>query len=89
MFPVLVQGDSGSPLQCYMPFLGQWAFAGVSSWGSGACREFPSVYMRVSSYVDWIIEHVPELETDGTGNTLPDTAPDVYPEFIVDPYDMN
>lgn len=57
---ILLQGDSGSPLQCYLPLLGKWAFAGVSSWGSGACRDFPSVYMRVSSYNTWINEVITE-----------------------------
>ncbi|ELU12994.1 hypothetical protein CAPTEDRAFT_199726 [Capitella teleta] len=47
-------GDSGSPMQCYLPFIGKWVFGGVSSWGSGACTQFPSVYMRVSSYNSWI-----------------------------------
>jgi len=48
------QGDSGSPMQCYVSGHG-WTIVGVSSWGSGSCKWYPSVYMRVSSYDRWII----------------------------------
>ncbi|XP_049804032.1 mite allergen Der f 3-like [Schistocerca nitens] len=44
-------GDSGGPL------LYEGKIVGIASWGY-ACGEppYPSVYTRVSSYVDWIIE---------------------------------
>ena len=46
-------GDSGGPLSCKVG--DDWKLAGVTSWGSYTCTpELPSVYTRVSTYVDWI-----------------------------------
>jgi elastase-2 len=49
-------GDSGGPLNC--PSGGSRVVAGVTSWGIsslGNCRQdYPSVYTRVSYYIDWI-----------------------------------
>lgn len=49
-------GDSGGPLNC--PAGGTTEVAGVTSWGistAGICRQnYPSVYTRVSHYIDWI-----------------------------------
>ncbi|KAL4223260.1 Ovochymase-1 [Mactra antiquata] len=47
-------GDSGGPLVC------NGVLAGVTSWGLNGCRDYvtnefwPSVYVRVSYYQDWI-----------------------------------
>ena len=55
-----LQGDSGSPLQCRVE--DKWVQAGVTSWGVGCAKPgYPGVYVRVSQYLDWIYEHVPEL----------------------------
>jgi len=48
-------GDSGGPLNCMVD--GEWEIAGVTSWGRAGCSpESPSVYARVSTYLDWIHE---------------------------------
>ena len=53
---ILLQGDSGSPLVCEDD--GILYVAGISSWGSRACRVYPSVYTRVSFFFTWIIDHI-------------------------------
>lgn len=46
-------GDNGGPLVC------GGKLAGVFSWGEATCSpQYPSVFIRVSSYYDWIIENV-------------------------------
>ncbi|KAM7369864.1 hypothetical protein PAMP_011154 [Pampus punctatissimus] len=49
------QGDSGGPLNCLID--GVWRVHGVVSYGpSGACNQVskPTVFTRVSSFIDWI-----------------------------------
>ncbi|KAM9342495.1 chymotrypsin-like elastase family member 2A [Pholidichthys leucotaenia] len=49
-------GDSGGPLNCRNPD-GSWSVHGVVSFGSSAgCNYYkkPSVFTRVSAYIDWI-----------------------------------
>ncbi|XP_028131868.1 trypsin-1 [Diabrotica virgifera virgifera] len=49
-------GDSGGPLAQHGTLIG------VVSWGSKDCgTDIPSVYSKVSNYIDWIKEHVSEL----------------------------
>jgi secreted trypsin-like serine protease len=54
-------GDSGGPMNCQ--FGGRTVVAGITSWGissGGACRQdYPSVYTRVSKYLDWITTNTP------------------------------
>jgi secreted trypsin-like serine protease len=52
-------GDSGGPLNC------PGVVAGVASWvvssGLGAClTDYPSVYTRTSTYLDWIASNTPQ-----------------------------
>ncbi|NXO63433.1 CTRC protein, partial [Phainopepla nitens] len=52
------QGDSGSPLNCQRED-GVWEVEGVVSFGSGlGCNvaKKPTVFTRVSAYIDWINE---------------------------------
>uniref|UniRef100_A0A8C6W2R3 Kallikrein-1-like n=1 Tax=Nannospalax galili TaxID=1026970 RepID=A0A8C6W2R3_NANGA len=44
------QGDSGSPLVC------NGVLQGIASWGAGSCspHKFPSVFARLTLYLDWI-----------------------------------
>ncbi|XP_041952915.1 chymotrypsin-like elastase family member 2A isoform X2 [Alosa sapidissima] len=49
-------GDSGGPLNCQSPD-GSWEVHGVVSFGSGTgcnVHQKPTVFMQVSSYIDWI-----------------------------------
>lgn len=59
-------GDSGGPLEMKLrvvqevvPFI-----VGVTSFGKGCGFDSPGVYTRVSSYIDWIKQHVPRLQVD-------------------------
>jgi len=56
------QGDSGGPLFVADP-AGNLVQTGVVSWGYGCAEpEYPGIYTRVSSYVDWINGFVPAPE---------------------------
>ena len=50
-------GDSGGPMTC------EGTIAGVTSWGvssGGACLQtYPSVYCRVTTFLDWINDRLP------------------------------
>lgn len=46
-------GDSGGPLMCKRPDE-DWKLAGVTSWGDMACNYNPSVFTKVSKFVNWI-----------------------------------
>ncbi|XP_013135612.1 PREDICTED: serine protease easter-like isoform X2 [Papilio polytes] len=50
------RGDSGGPLMAVMPSEQNWFVAGVVSYGPSPCgtSNWPGVYTRVSSYIDWI-----------------------------------
>lgn len=66
------QGDSGGPLSCFDN--GVWVLEGITSFGSDDCvTHQPSVYTRVSSFVDWI-----DL-TIAAGNRLSASSSDLLP----------
>lgn len=51
------QGDSGGPLML-LDKNDRWKVIGLVSWGRRGCNpEFPTVYTRVSHFLDWIKEH--------------------------------
>ncbi|XP_068085728.1 trypsin-like [Anabrus simplex] len=51
-------GDSGSPVVV------DGEVVGIVSWGAKKTLYFPNVHTRVSSYIDWIEEHVGALPRD-------------------------
>ncbi|XP_052051216.1 tryptase-like [Apodemus sylvaticus] len=54
----ICQGDSGGPLVCYGK--NTWLQAGVVSWERGCSQSiWPSVYTRVTYYLNWIHRYVP------------------------------
>ncbi|KRF94249.1 serine protease easter isoform X1 [Drosophila mojavensis] len=68
-------GDSGGPLtvEAYTPQRERFVYqAGIVSYGKRYCgvSDFPGVYTRVSSYVDWI-EHTIESNSDAAAKSGP------------------
>tara|TARA_B110000977_G_scaffold176189_1_gene231608 strand:- start:957 stop:2684 length:1728 start_codon:yes stop_codon:yes gene_type:complete len=51
------QGDSGGPLTVISPIDNRWLLVGVTSWGYGCADvNYPGIWSRVSSVLDWIEE---------------------------------
>uniref|UniRef100_A0A2H1VCC5 SFRICE_006521 n=1 Tax=Spodoptera frugiperda TaxID=7108 RepID=A0A2H1VCC5_SPOFR len=51
------QGDAGGPLVVYRDM--RHFLIGVSSFGTGRCETLsPSVFTRITSYIDWIMERI-------------------------------
>ncbi|XP_011695705.1 PREDICTED: serine protease nudel isoform X2 [Wasmannia auropunctata] len=72
------QGDSGGPLMCRNPNLEtQWYAAGLISHGDGCGRpDEPGVYMKISYYLDWILQAFETLDNHATyGNQPLDSCP--------------
>ncbi|XP_056012616.1 fibrinolytic enzyme, isozyme C-like [Ostrea edulis] len=56
-FKSACNGDSGGPYVCLKN--GGYMLAGVTSWGISTCDgSFPSVYVRVSKYLDWMANYI-------------------------------
>ncbi|XP_048775320.2 LOW QUALITY PROTEIN: chymotrypsin-like serine proteinase [Ostrea edulis] len=50
-------GDNGSPYVCWKN--GGYMLAGVTSWGISSCNgQYPSVYTRVSKYLNWMNSYI-------------------------------
>lgn len=60
------EGDSGGPLEMKLYYYNNLIpyVVGVTAFGKGCGFDTPGVYTRVSSYIEWIKQHVPEIETD-------------------------
>ena len=57
------QGDSGGPLAVEVD--NSWTLAGIVSWGYDcADPAFPGVYTRITQYISWIEDHVPDANPD-------------------------
>ncbi|XP_054863187.1 elastase-1-like [Amphiprion ocellaris] len=62
------QGDSGGPLSCYTDRA--WRVHGVVSYGpAGMCNQYkkPTVFTRVSSFLDWMYSVMDGPEEDDSG----------------------
>lgn len=57
------QGDSGGPLVARNAQDSDWVEVGIVSWGY-ACATNYGVYTRVSNYLDWIGQHIPNLDAE-------------------------
>lgn len=52
------QGDSGGPL-VLRDIDGEWALAGISSFGEGCARpDFPGIYTRISQFRSWALQYI-------------------------------
>ncbi|XP_068839230.1 serine protease 44-like [Capricornis sumatraensis] len=67
--PVCLPGDSGGPLVC--EFNDTWVQVGIVSWGIACGRsELPIVYTEVSSYKDWITDHIIKVSSCASAGFL-------------------
>ncbi|CAL8087599.1 unnamed protein product [Orchesella dallaii] len=57
-------GDSGGPAAARNVTNRRWYLAGIASYNLGLCGSgmYPSVYVRVSSYINWIKRHVSDYK---------------------------
>lgn len=69
-------GDSGGPLMSFDSQANQWVQIGVVSWGPNSCaaRNYYNVYSRVSEFLTWIVQEIPEVATP-TPTSLPTATP--------------
>ncbi|KAK5643917.1 hypothetical protein RI129_007762 [Pyrocoelia pectoralis] len=52
------QGDGGGPLM--LSVKNQWEQVGIVAFGKACGLDFPSVYVKITSYLDWIKENLRE-----------------------------
>lgn len=57
------QGDSGGPLVASNPQSSDWVEIGIVSWGR-TCATNYGLYTKVSNYLDWIGQHIPNMDAD-------------------------
>ncbi|KAK5643916.1 hypothetical protein RI129_007761 [Pyrocoelia pectoralis] len=50
------QGDGGGPLM--LSVKNQWEQVGIVAFGKACGLNFPSVYVKITSYLDWIKENL-------------------------------
>ena len=88
------QGDSGGPLAVQVS--GEWVLAGITSWGSGCAEpDYPGVYTRVTTYVDWIALNARPtitIVTAGDGFVFPEwsaAVPDAITAFRMQVFDSD
>jgi len=57
-------GDSGGPLACVDASLSTWRIYGLTSWAKVPCAgpDSPTIFTRVSVFIDWINNHIQKLE---------------------------
>lgn len=57
------EGDSGGPLEMKLDYDCSLVpyIVGVTAFGKGCGFDIPGVYTRISTYVEWIKEHTPEM----------------------------
>lgn len=57
------QGDSGGPLVASNAQNSDWVEVGIVSWGR-TCATNYGLYTKVSNYLDWIGQHIPNIDAD-------------------------
>ena len=63
------EGDSGSALTVFVN--GEPVMAGIASAGAGCANEgFPGLYVRVTSYLDWLAANGVDLQAAGSSSTV-------------------
>ena len=82
MYFHVIQGDSGSPANCYHE--GNWVVVGIASWVRG-CHNAPTVYARTSYYLDWIHDKMAWYDDRMKCGTKPEQkewlgVPEIIPE---------
>ncbi|KAB0358433.1 hypothetical protein FD754_002589 [Muntiacus muntjak] len=77
-----MRGDSGGPLVC--EFNDTWVQVGIVSWGVACGRsELPVVYTEVSSYKDWIVDHIIKVSSCASAGFFVLSLPLVLPLGIL------
>ncbi|CAF0777700.1 unnamed protein product [Adineta steineri] len=66
--------DSGGPLMVQCPLDSRWYLIGITSyaWGCGLPAS-PTIFLRVSAYIPWMTENIPELFIIQPSSTMPTT----------------
>jgi secreted trypsin-like serine protease len=55
LFPL--QGDSGGPMACRSSSNSDFVVVGIASWVISGCNgSYPSVYVRIAHFLDWLTD---------------------------------